>query len=79
MPSPASRSLSLGAALAAIALVAAFQGSRGFADEGVSPFADRLPNVVLRTHEGKSVRFYDDLLKGKIVMINFMYATCKGR
>lgn len=36
-----------------------------------------LPNVPLVTHEGKEVRFYDDLVKGKIVVINFMYATCK--
>jgi protein SCO1/2 len=34
--------------------------------------------VVLRTHEGKAVRFYDDLIKGKIVVINFMYANCTG-
>jgi protein SCO1/2 len=38
----------------------------------------RFPNVTLRTHEGRSVRFYDDLLKGKIVLINFMYAQCTG-
>lgn len=44
-----------------------------------NPFADRFPNVVLKTHEGKNVRFYDDLLRGKIVLINFMYATCKER
>src|SRR5215813_10354945 len=36
------------------------------------------PNVVLTTHEGKKVRFYDDLIKDKIVTINFMYATCEG-
>ena len=36
------------------------------------------PNVTLMTHEGKKVRFYDDLLKDKIVLINFMYATCEG-
>jgi protein SCO1 len=36
------------------------------------------PNVVLTTHEGKKVRFYDDLLKDKIVMINMMYADCEG-
>ena len=34
------------------------------------------PNVPLITHEGKVVRFYDDLIKNKIVMINFMYASC---
>jgi cytochrome oxidase Cu insertion factor (SCO1/SenC/PrrC family) len=38
-----------------------------------------LPNVLLTTHEGDTVRFYDDLIKGKIVAINFMYATCEER
>jgi hypothetical protein len=41
--------------------------------------ADRFPNLVLSSHEGRSVRFYDDLLRGKIVLINFMYASCKRR
>jgi protein SCO1 len=36
------------------------------------------PNVTLTTHEGKKVRFYDDLLKDKIVIINFMYVRCEG-
>src|SRR5262245_43175607 len=36
------------------------------------------PNVVLTTHDGKKVRFYDDLIKDKIVVINFMYADCEG-
>ena len=43
------------------------------------PFAGRFPNVVLKTHQGKNVRFYDDLLKGKIVLINFFYVTCTER
>jgi len=36
------------------------------------------PNVVLTTHEGKRVRFYDDLLKDKIVVLSLMYARCEG-
>jgi protein SCO1/2 len=36
------------------------------------------PNVELLTHEGRKVRFYDDLIKGKVVVINFMYAKCEG-
>jgi protein SCO1/2 len=36
------------------------------------------PNVVLTTHEGRKVRFYDDLLKDKIVVLNLMYANCQG-
>ena len=38
---------------------------------------EHFPNVTLTTHQGKQVRFYDDLLKGKIVVINFMYTSCK--
>ena len=36
------------------------------------------PNLELTTHEGKKVRFYDDLIKDKIVVINFMYVKCEG-
>lgn len=34
------------------------------------------PNFALKTHEGKTVHFYDDLVKNKIVTINFFYAKC---
>ena len=36
------------------------------------PYADYFPNVVLYTHEGRRALFYDDLLRGKTVMINCM-------
>ncbi|SMP58294.1 SCO family protein [Noviherbaspirillum suwonense] len=36
------------------------------------------PNTVLQTHDGRKVRFYDDLLKGKLVVINMMYTVCTG-
>jgi protein SCO1/2 len=36
------------------------------------------PNVPVITHEGKVVRFYDDLIKNKTVLINFTYTDCKG-
>jgi protein SCO1/2 len=42
------------------------------------PRANYFPNFLLRTHEGKEVRFYDDLIHGKHVVINMMYADCKG-
>jgi protein SCO1/2 len=35
------------------------------------------PNVPLRTQDGTTVRFYDDLLKGKSVVINVIYTRCK--
>jgi protein SCO1 len=34
------------------------------------------PNVPLITHEGKTVKFYDDLLKDKKVVINLIYTSC---
>jgi protein SCO1 len=34
-------------------------------------------NGWFRTHENKPVRFYDDLIKGKITIINFFYASCE--
>lgn len=37
-----------------------------------------LPNVTLTTHEGKQVRFYDDLVKDKVVTFNFFYANCEN-
>lgn len=37
---------------------------------------DRFPNVPLVDHEGNVVRFYDDLVKDKTVLINFMYTRC---
>jgi protein SCO1/2 len=40
--------------------------------------AGYFPNVLLRTQENREVRFYDDLLKDKIAVINFGYATCDG-
>lgn len=40
--------------------------------------AHYFPNLMLLTQDGKPVRFFDDLLKGKTVLINFMFATCAG-
>jgi protein SCO1 len=37
-----------------------------------------LPNVDLVAHTGQRVRFYDDLVKDRKVIINFMYVKCDG-
>ena len=77
------------AALAGLALLAAVavapSGHAAGGDEAKrvrtprEKLAERsFPNVVLTTHEGKKVRFYDDLMKDKIVLINFMYVKCEG-
>ena len=38
--------------------------------------ASYFPNVQLTTHEGEKVRFFDDLIKDKVVAINFIYTRC---
>jgi len=37
-----------------------------------------LPNIELITQDGKKVHFYDDLVKNKRVVIQFMFARCEG-
>src|SRR5262244_1024153 len=39
--------------------------------------ANYFPNVMLTTQDGENVRFYDDLIKDKVVAINLIYTTCK--
>lgn len=38
--------------------------------------ANFFPNTELITQDGKKVRFYDDLIRGKIVVIDFIYTHC---
>lgn len=40
--------------------------------------SDRFPNIVLRSHDNQTMRFYDDLVKDRVAVINFMYSTCDG-
>jgi protein SCO1 len=39
--------------------------------------ANYFPNVPLTTQDGQVVHFYDDLLKDKIVVVNFIYTHCQ--
>jgi protein SCO1 len=36
------------------------------------------PNLVLTAHDGRKLKFYDDLVKDKIVIFNMFYAQCEG-
>ena len=56
------------AALAAFSLPALAQQTRWR--------ADYFPNVVLQDQDGRRLRFYDDIIHGKVVSINFVYTTC---
>jgi len=52
-------------------------GSPVWAAPKGSPWGEGyFPNVELVNQDGKTVRFYDDLVKGKVVAINFIYTHC---
>ena len=36
----------------------------------------RIPDVTIQDQHGKSHKFYSDLVKGKVVAINFVFTTC---
>jgi protein SCO1/2 len=85
---PPTRSLCLAAALigATISITVADEprpapteilpSEAGLAAPG--PLARHFPNVTLRTQDDREVRFYDDLIRGKLVLINFIYTNCDG-
>ncbi len=48
------------------------------ADDAKTAAAAYRPNVELQTQNGKTVRFYDDLVAGRVVLINFMFTSCNN-
>jgi protein SCO1 len=38
--------------------------------------AEWFTNVEVKTHDGRTLRFYDDVMKGKILLINFFFTEC---
>jgi len=47
------------------------------APSALPPGRADFPNVVLLNHEGRSLRFYDDLIRGDhTVVVNFIFAQC---
>ena len=70
------------AALPAVALGAPARGPHEHAREDEAtcecarprggPYADYFPNVVVHTHDGRRALFYNDLLRGKTVLVNCM-------
>jgi protein SCO1/2 len=55
-------------------IIALALGSRSPASQGMG--AGYFPNIPLTTHEGEKVLFYDDLVAGKTVAINFIFTSC---
>ena len=42
------------------------------------PRSGYFPNTIMQTHEGRKLRFYDDVVRGKVVVFNMMYSVCTG-
>ncbi|HYC90410.1 MAG TPA: SCO family protein [Thermoanaerobaculia bacterium] len=61
-------------AMAALLLCTATLQAGGLSEAGKKYFGD----IVLTDQDGKEVRFYSDLLEGKIVIINSFFASCHG-
>jgi protein SCO1/2 len=73
----------LGAAPFAVPLLVKGQSLESKSRFKVIPSRERIrqryfPDIVLTNHDGKKVRFYDDLIKDKIVIMNMMYVKCDG-
>lgn len=62
--------------MAMAGMLLAYTGHLRAAPAGSRWGGDYFPNVPLVTQDGQSVRFYDDLIKGKVVAINFIYTAC---
>jgi protein SCO1/2 len=46
------------------------------APKGTPWGADHFPNVPLVTQDGKTVQFYDELMKDRKVLVNFIFTSC---
>lgn len=55
-----------------------FGASAGVADARERIHRRYFPDITLVTQDNRKVRFYQDLVRGKIVTINFFYARCEG-
>jgi len=66
------------AALAGVGAMVAARGIPATKDPREQMRERHFPNVPLVTHTGRQVRFYDDLLKNRKVVINFMYTVCSN-
>ena len=70
----ASSATAIASSLIALFLISA--GSTRAAADNSRWGANYFPNVILTTQDGAKVRFYDDVLKGKIVVIDLIYTHC---
>jgi protein SCO1 len=53
--------------------------NRSFAEAVIAGSRRRFPNPLLTSHDGRPVRLYDDLVRGRFVLLNFAYTRCEGK
>jgi protein SCO1 len=62
------------ALISSVVMLLVFFTPKSYAVQAAS---SHFPNIELITQDGQKVHFYDDLIKGKIVAIDFIYTTCE--
>lgn len=68
----------LRSAFLAMLLVCMHPGSSIAAEDEVERAREYFTNLELINQDGETVRFYDDVLKDKVVVINFIFTNCQG-
>ena len=83
MKTPRSRALGmhlilvLVSCLLASQVLLAHEGVLSPTQESATPWgADYFPNTLLTDQDGQQVHFFDDLIKAKVVVINFIFTSC---
>jgi protein SCO1/2 len=61
---------------AAVAMSPFALTSAGKAETLPQDGAEWFTNVEVKTQDGRTLRFYDDVMKGKILLINFFFTEC---
>lgn len=78
--------MTAGLVLAVVATPATFAGDRSQAASDHSKefqaytrraLREHFPNVALVNQDNKTLHFYEDVIKGKVVMIQFMFTNCE--
>lgn len=69
--------LGLGTTLGLLAREYVPEQSRPSSARGAIWDAEYFTNTPIVTHDGRTLRFYDDLIKDKIVVVNFIYTSCR--
>jgi len=68
----------LRSALMAMLLVCMQPGSSNAAEDEVERAREYFTNLELINQDGETVRFFDDVLRDKVVVINFVFTNCQG-